>query len=97
LSFFKLFKKKKANPWGLYDMLGNVSEWCSDFYDDYGKGTKALPLNDPKGPSAGFLYVYRGGSFAGDRPRLRAASRRQAIDSLKEVTLGFRPVLGQKP
>ena len=90
-------KKKKANPWGLYDMLGNVSEWCSDFYDDYGKGTKALPLNDPKGPSDGFLYVYRGGSFAGDRPRLRAASRRQAIDSLKEVTLGFRPVLGQKP
>ncbi|MFH1378053.1 MAG: bifunctional serine/threonine-protein kinase/formylglycine-generating enzyme family protein [Planctomycetota bacterium] len=53
--------EKEPNPWGLYDILGNVSEMCQDWFDgDYYKNS---PLTDPNGPDVGSSYVVRGGNW----------------------------------
>lgn len=68
---------KKPNPWGLYDMLGNVSEFCQDYHDpqDYrGFAADQWPAN-PSGPSAGKEHVIRGGSYFTRPPALRSAAR----------------------
>lgn len=70
---------KKPNPWGLYDLYGNVSEWCldtyaKDFYSTFPKDKLSLePLNPPTDKR--FPNVVRGGSWADEPPRLRSAAR----------------------
>jgi len=63
----------KPNPWGLYDMLGNVAEWCNDRYDE--NYYRASPDRNPRGPAEGKLYVLRGGAWGskaeGCRPTYR--------------------------
>jgi len=65
--------KKKPNPWGLYDMHGNVAEWCNDMYDkDYYEGS---PASNPRGPAKGKQYVLRGGAWKSNAEPLRSSYR----------------------
>lgn len=63
----------KPNELGIYDMSGNVSEWCSDLYDAF--YYKSSPDNNPKGPTSGLVRVVRGGSWLEDAKYCRSSSR----------------------
>ncbi len=80
--------KYPANPLGLYDMHGNVWEWCSDFYlpDYYIKGLSI----DPKGPTSAGGHVIRGGSWKDKPENLRSANRRGKGEGADKKYLGFR-------
>jgi formylglycine-generating enzyme required for sulfatase activity len=64
---------KKPNPWGLFDMHGNVAEWCNDVYD--AGYYQSSPEANPRGPAAGKEYVLRGGSWKSTADALRSAAR----------------------
>lgn len=79
---------KAPNAWGLYDTLGNVAEWCSDYFERYPEGI----VTDPSGPIVGGERVIRGGYYRLDGYYCRAASRMHA--DMASDLIGFRPVLG---
>jgi len=65
--------QKKPNPWGLFDLHGNVAEWCNDVYDkDY---YKVSPEKNPRGPAEGEKYVLRGGAWNSSSQACRPAGR----------------------
>jgi formylglycine-generating enzyme required for sulfatase activity len=80
--------QKKPNPWGLYDMHGNVCEWCKDWYD---VGYYAnSPVDNPAGPLSGAFRVFRGGSYQDEYGSCRSAYRHKARDSSRSTAVGFR-------
>ena len=81
--------EKKANAWGLYDMQGNVWEWCSDWYDEYPKGA----VSDPTGPKQGSYRVIRGGGWGYEAAFCRSAFRGRLDPSIRGHVLGFRLAL----
>jgi formylglycine-generating enzyme required for sulfatase activity len=83
-------EKKSANPWGIYDLYGNVSEWCRDWY---GPITEEQQTN-PTGPQQGTQRVVRGGNWSSTEPwSLRSAARFYNMPSDRFDFLGFRVVL----
>ena len=79
----------KPNAWGLYDMHGNVCEWCSDRYGDYPSGS----VTDPTGANSGSLRVNRGGSWFSGARNCRSADRNWSAPGNRFDYLGFRLAL----
>jgi len=79
----------KSNAWGLYDMAGNVWEWCADWLGDYPVGNVA----DPRGPNSGQNRVLRGASWGNGPGSCRVARRHGIPPDVRQNNVGFRIVL----
>jgi sulfatase modifying factor 1 len=79
----------RASKWGLFDMTGNVREWCHD----YGGAYPALLVEDPRGPERGIARIIRGGSWRSSPAACRAAAREQNREVFSSDDLGFRIVM----
>lgn len=83
---------KQPNPWGLYDMLGGVAEWCVDWNGPLPGGH----VYDPAGPPTGKFHVRKGGSWSSLATQTRAAYRNWHEPTYRWVNLGFRVALAPR-
>jgi formylglycine-generating enzyme required for sulfatase activity len=86
---------KTANAWGLFDMEGNVWEWCWDWYDPDYYASLASTVTDPRGPAtskAGALRAFRGGSYDAAPIDVRCSRRDGAAPDDLQMNRGFRVV-----
>ncbi len=84
--------QKKPNPWGLYDMHGNIWQWCLDWYNqDYYKQT---PLVDPNGPPGGTSHVMRGAPYDYPASTCRSSYRIGYAPRYSRYSFGFRVAVG---
>ncbi len=85
----KPVKNKKANELGIYDMTGNVWEWCSDWKDNY----TSNPQTNPKGAASGEFRINRGGSWISDSKHCRVSCRAYDQPDFKDFSIGLRLAL----
>ncbi|WP_099468967.1 formylglycine-generating enzyme family protein [Konateibacter massiliensis] len=81
---------KKPNPWGVYDMYGNVQEWCLDWYADSYSGTAS---KDPQGAKDGASRIIRGGGWGDFPDNARSAYRNASGEEIENDGIGFRCVM----